>query len=87
MGIAVYDTFVTRPDGRVMHFDIMVPTEGKTLEKVLAYGRIYLKAKGIPSDLLTASECRFCHTENAVGPEQEAIEADGFAIIELNHCD
>lgn len=87
MSIAVYDTYVTRPDGRVMHFDILVPAEGKDLEQVLGFGRRYLEAKGIPSDRLKAKECQFCHTENATGPMQQAIDEDGFGIIELQNCD
>lgn len=87
MSIAVFDTYVTRPDGRVMHFDILVPAAGKNLEQVLQFGRRYLDAKGLPGATLTAEECRFCHMESATEPVQQAIDEDGFAIIELGHCD
>lgn len=87
MHIAVFDTYATRPDGRLMHFDILVPEADKHPDRVLAYGRTYLTAKGLPADALRAEECRFCHMEFASGPVQEAIDADGFAIVELSHCD
>ena len=89
MKIAVFDTHVRRPDGRRMHFDILVRDEAadKDLALVLAHGRRYLSAKGVPPDQLTSQACRFCHTEFAP-PEVEAEIADtGFAIIELQHCD
>lgn len=89
MKIAVFDTYVQRPDGRRMHFDILVRDQepDKSLSVVLAHGRRYLDSKRVPSDSLRAEECRFCHTESAP-PEVEAeIERIGFAIIELEHCD
>jgi hypothetical protein len=86
MEIAVYDTYLPRPDGRVMHFDVLVPAEGHDLEQVLAYARRYLAAKGMPAKGLDAQACHFCHTEFAALPARQAIERDGFAIIELANC-
>lgn len=87
MKIAVFDTYVTRPDGRVMHFDILVPETHKAQEQVLGFGRTYLQAKGLPAETLRASECRFCHMESATEPVQHAVERDGFAVLELGNCD
>jgi len=87
MKIAVFDTYVTRPDGRLMHFDILVPDASRALEQVLAFGRIYLDAKGVPAVRLSAEECRFCHMETAPEPVIEEIAREGFAIIELANCD
>lgn len=87
MKIAVFDTYVPRPDGRVMHFDILVPDAGKSETQVLGFGRLYLRAKGLGDARLTTQECRFCHVEIATEPVQQAIDRDGFAIIELAHCD
>ena len=87
MRIAVFDTYVTRPDGRVMHFDILVPEASNQLETVLQHGRRYLAAKGLPTDTLTAQECRFCHMESATDEVQAAVGEDGFAILELGNCD
>ncbi len=88
MKIAVFDTHVIRPDGRRMHFDILVPDEGKQdHEQVLRFGRIYLEAKGVPAETLRAEECRYCHMEHATEAVQAAVQEDGFAIIELAACD
>ncbi len=89
MKIAVFDTYVLRPDGRRMHFDILVrdrePDTARSV--VLAHGRRYLQAKGIPADTLDSRECRFCHTELAPPPVESEINQSGFAIIELQNCD
>lgn len=87
MKIAVFDTYVTRPDGRVMHFDILVPEASKHIEQVLRFGARYLAAKGLAAETLTAQECRFCHMESATEAVEEAVQQDGFAIIELGNCD
>lgn len=86
MQIAVFDTYVRRPDGRRMHFDILIPSEGKSQAQVLEYGRAYLAAKNIPAQSLISEECRFCHIESA-SPEVELdIQKSGFSIIELQNC-
>lgn len=89
MKIAVFDTYVTRLNGQVMHFDVPVREADKQIEQVLRLGWRYLVAKGVPSDTLSAQECRFCHMESATAPVQQAVKPkrDGFAIIELNDCD
>ncbi len=87
MTIAVFDTYVTRPDGRVMHFDILVPDAGRNLEQVLEFGRRYLAAKDLPAQILRTEACRFCHVEQASAAVQQAVDRDGFAILELGNCD
>jgi len=89
MKVAVFDTYVLRPDGRRMHFDILVRDQDadKAPGVVLAHGRRYLTAKGVPADTLSTEECRFCHTEFAPPPVEAEIDRIGFAIIELQNCD
>lgn len=89
MNIAVFDTHVLRPDGRRMRFDILVRDQeaDKDRETVLAHGRRYLAAKGVPAETLQAQECRFCHTEFASPLVEAEINRTGFAIIELQNCD
>jgi len=89
MKIAIFDTYVLRPDGCKMHFDILVRDQNPDKEPsvVLALGRRYLAAKGIPADSLSTQECRFCHTEFAPPAVEEEINRMGFAIIELQNCD
>lgn len=87
MKIAVFDTYVRREDGRRMHFDILVPDESRSVEKVLAFGEAYLKERGVTAGPLTTQECRFCHTEFADDEMAQVLTQEGVAIIELENCD
>lgn len=86
MKIAVWDTYVTKKDGSVMHFDIIAPEEIKDTVVIYGYGREYLKTKGQSGQPLTSKECRFCHTET-VRPQWEAeLKHKGYFIIEMENC-
>jgi Domain of unknown function (DUF2024) len=86
MKIAVWDTYVKRKDGKIMHFDILVDSNATPVEKVLHFGRQYLLTKEFASPELTANECRFCHVEQAPAQIQVQIEQTGYAIIEMENC-
>lgn len=86
MKVAVWDTYVTKKDGSVMHFDIIAPQEIKDTNVIYTYGRDYLKTKGQGGQPLTSKECRFCHIET-VRPQWEAeITQNGYFIIEMENC-
>ncbi|WP_353185267.1 DUF2024 family protein [Parapedobacter lycopersici] len=86
MQVAVWDTYVTKDDGSVMHFDIITPHEVKDTAVIYGYGREYLETKGQESHALTAAECRFCHIE-AVKPHWEnEIRKKGYYIYEMENC-
>ncbi|MFN7663560.1 MAG: DUF2024 family protein [Inhella sp.] len=86
MQISVYDTYVQRPDGRLMHFDILVPSDAADRETVLLYGRRYLQGKGLPPNELKAEKCNYCHMASASPDVEDAIAAQGFAILEMENC-
>lgn len=86
MKVSVFDTYVRRADGRVMHFDILVPDTEKDLAKIHGYGHEYLKGKGEESAALGTRECSFCHVEQATPEIVQAIEARGYFIIEMENC-
>ena len=86
MKAAVFDTYVTRKDGGIMHFDI-ITTEGEDLERVIAFGKAYLKSKNQEGQTLSARECRFCHIENATPEVEEAILNKGYFILEMQGCE
>jgi len=86
MKISVWDTYVTRKDGKVMHFDILVDSNLKDEAKVFEYGNIYLKTKPFETEKLSAKECSFCHIEQTSGTLQSIVEKEGFAIIEMEGC-
>lgn len=85
MNVAVWDTYVDRPDGRTMHFDILVETD-TSFETVREYGAAYLADKALIDETLTTDECDFCHVEAASEETRQAIDEIGYAIVELNNC-
>lgn len=84
--VSVYDTYVSKKQGGVMHFDILVDANEKDLEKIYGYGRDYLKSKGQEGQPLTSKQCRFCHVENAKGAMEDSITVNGYYIIEMEGC-
>jgi Domain of unknown function (DUF2024) len=77
MKVSVYDTYVKKKDGTVMHFDILVPDNEKD----------YLATKGQAGQPLTSKECRFCHIEQADKDMEQAIASKGYFIIEMQGCE
>ncbi len=86
MNVAVWDTYVRKEDGTVMHFDILVQDLNQHQDQILAYGRTYLEGKRLSGDLLQASRCQFCHVESASAEVLASIHKDGYHIIELQNC-
>ena len=85
MKIAVWDTYVTRKDGKIMHFDILVD-ENINAEQVYEYGKKYLKSVAQEGQALSSKECRFCHIDKAPIEIENQIAANGFSIIEMENC-
>ena len=65
MKIAVWDTYVTRKDGKVMHFDILVNENLKDENQIFEYGKTYLKSVMQEGQNLTSKECNFCYIDKA----------------------
>lgn len=86
MKVAVWDTYVTKKNGNVMHFDIIVPQELKDNEVIFNFGKEYLKTKEQEGQPLTSKECRFCHIEKASQQMVDAINKKGYYIIEMENC-
>jgi hypothetical protein len=84
--VSVYDTYVPKKQGGVMHFDILVDANEKDLEKIYGYGREYLHLKGQDEQPLTSKQCQFCHVENAKGAMEDSITVKGYYIIEMEGC-
>jgi hypothetical protein len=85
MKVSVYDTYVSKESGTVMHFDILVE-ESVSVEDVYKYGKAYLTQKKVSNSELTTNECRFCHIEKAPKEVEESIHKNGFYIIEMENC-
>jgi hypothetical protein len=86
MKVAVWDTYVTRKNGEVMHFDIIAPAELKDENIIYQYGRIYLKTKGEEGQPLTSNECSFCHIETVRPQWEDAVKNSGYFIYEMENC-
>ena len=86
MKIAVWDTYVEREDGKVMHFDILVPKSVTDEKTIFDYGKNYLKTKPFLTNQLSANECRLCHIEQATDEIISSIEGKGYSIIEMENC-
>lgn len=86
MKISVWDTYVSRTDGKMMHFDILVPSEMTDKELIFDYGRQYLETKNYSTNGLSAKECRFCHMEQATPEIEDQIKEKGFYILEMENC-
>ncbi|QHS63786.1 DUF2024 family protein [Chitinophaga agri] len=86
MKVSVFDTYVSKKNGAVMHFDILVPADLKDENKIHAFGREYIAQKGQEGQPLTTSECRFCHIEEADADVVADINRQGYAIIEMQGC-
>lgn len=86
MQVAVWDTYVTKKDGSVMHFDIIALSEMNDTAVIYSYGETYLKSKEQEGQPITSKECKFCHIET-VKPNMEAeINENGYCIIEMENC-
>lgn len=86
MKVSVWDTYVNREDGKLMHFDILVPNHITDSNTVFDFGKTYLKSKTFKTLQLTAKECHLCHIEQATEEVANAIQKNGFAIIEMENC-
>lgn len=87
MQVAVWDTYVTKKDGTIMHFDIIAPSEIKDTTIIYNYGKEYLKTKNQEGQSLASKECRFCHIETLKPQWEMEIKEKGYLIIEMDNCE
>ena len=86
MKVAVWDTYVKKEDGNIMHFDILVPDNIINEQTIFNFGKNYLKTKSFKTGQLTSNECRLCHIEQASEEIVSSVENRGYFIIELENC-
>ena len=86
MQVSVWDTYVTKKDGTIMHFDIIAPDFIKDEKIIYAYGKEYLLSRNQENLLLTSNECTFCHIEKASIEMELSIKQKGFYILEMQNC-
>ncbi|MDO5981533.1 DUF2024 family protein [Flavivirga spongiicola] len=86
MKVSVWDTYLKRENGLIMHFDILVDNKLTDETKILDFGKNYLKNKSFKSEALTSKKCVFCHIENASELVIKEIKTKGYYIIEMENC-
>ena len=84
--VNVWDTYVTKKNGEIMHFDIIASVEVNDSSIIYDYGKLYLKRKNQAGQTLTSNQCRLCHIENLRPEWEEEINKNGFFIIEMEGC-
>jgi len=87
MKVSVWDTYVKRGDGKIMHFDIIVSSKLKDEQSIFDYGKAFLQNKSFETVELSSKECRFCHIEQASDEMIEQIRDKGYFILEMENCD
>jgi cytochrome c5 len=85
MQCAVYDTYVTKKDGRLMHFDVIVESSTPH-EKAVQYGKEYLKSAGQEGQKISQEECQFCHVQEAPKIVEDSINQNGYFIQKMEGC-
>ena len=83
MEVAIWDTYVTKKDGNVLHFDIIVPENIKDKAVVYQFGKAYLASQNEGDSLLDTDECQFCHIEEPTAEMIQSIETKGYFILEM----
>lgn len=84
MQTAVWDTYVKKKNGNVMHFDIIVPDTLKDTKTIYGFGKAYLAQNGETESNLDTEECKFCHIEEPTSEIKEAINRQGYFILEMD---
>jgi Domain of unknown function (DUF2024) len=85
MECAVYDTYVTKKDGRIMHFDVIVEASTPH-EKAIEYGKEFLQQVEQGGQKMTQEECQFCHIQEAPPMVEKNIIDNGYYIQKMEGC-
>lgn len=85
--VNVWDTYVPKIDGGIMHFDIIAPVEITDTTTIYNYGKEYLKTKGQEDQPLASKQCRLCHIESLKQEWMQEIDEKGYFIIEMEGCE
>jgi hypothetical protein len=84
MKAAVWDSYLKKANGNVLHFDVVVPDSSSETAIVYKYANEYLKSQGIDGAEINVKNCQFCHIETLTDRMRSDIESRGFHIIEMD---
>ena len=85
MECAVYDTYVQKKDGKIMHFDVVVEADTPH-EKAIEYGHQFLSQVGQSGQKMTSEECQCCHIQQAPPFVEKSIKQQGYWIQKMEGC-
>ncbi len=80
----VYDTYAKAKDGRLMHFDVIIPQKDDT--KAIEYAKEWLNSIGQKEVEVTTKQCQFCHSEVASPEIEKEIQQKGYYIYKMEGC-
>jgi hypothetical protein len=84
MKAAVWDSYLKKDNGNVLHFDVVVPDSSSETAIVYKFADEYLKSKCIDGAEINVKNCQFCHIESMTDKMRFDIESKGFHIIEMD---
>ncbi|RXJ71742.1 hypothetical protein CS022_20060 [Veronia nyctiphanis] len=84
MAVHVYDTYATSKEGKILHFDVLMPVKDDDL--AVKYAKNWLSEIGLEGATVKSGNCAFCHTRNSVPQYDEEISSKGYAIYKLEGC-
>ena len=82
MNVAIWDTYIKRANGSVIHIDIVVPEEVKSEATIYSYGQVYLSSIAEEGEI-DSDYCQYCHVEEPTTQMVNDINNKGFSIIRL----
>lgn len=85
MKFDVFDTYVTREDGQRMHFDVFLPAGGSK-DTAKQFAMKWLAEMKISTDNIQLDSCEYCHSEQATPEVAQALETQGYAILQMQGC-
>jgi len=80
----IFDTYVKGKNGNTLHFDVI--TDKNDLEKAISFAKEWLKSIGEKDAIITAKECRFCHTQSVSEEVEIEIMTNGYFIAKMEGC-
>lgn len=84
MKVKVWDTYVKKKNGNVIHFDIIVPESVTDESLIYDFGKRFIISQGEADAKLDSEECQFCHIEEPTEEMFSAIADKGFYILEMD---
>ena len=86
MKIAVWDIHAIKKDGSIIHFEIIVPADVKSITTIFNYCTKFFITKGMGKEPLSSVEYKIHHREAATTKIMSVIKEKGYCIIEKEGC-